>query len=837
MRRQPSRTVSRCVPRPANRTAARPAVEGLECRRLMHAGHEHTVLRIDAAGSAAFTDTAGNAWAADASFTGGSANTGTFAVANTPDDALYSTRRTGVFSYAAPVENGSYKLRLLFADWHDAAGKRQFNVDVEGVRVLTNLDIAAQVGPRAALDKTFDVTVTDGTLNMAFTRGAVADPTLSGFELLPAAVQPDPTIPAAPSELYARPESASRINLAWTDGSVDETGFEIEHSTDGTTFAQLATVGEGVTAFAHQGLAAASRHVYRVRAINGAGASGWSNEAETTTLAAPDPGPDPSPGGTVLRVDAAGSGAFTDAAGKVWRSDAFFTGGSANTGTFAVAGTPDDALYSTRRTGVFSYSAAAEDGDYVLRLLFADHHTSANARRFNVDVEGARVLTNLDVVAEAGSRTALVKTFNVRITDGALDLAFTAGSVAFPTLSAFELVPAGGGGTVAVPAAPSGLDATGLTGGRIRVTWQDNASNEDNVQVERSTNGTAFKLVATLPADATSFEDPGRDPAKTYGYRVRAVNAAGASAWSNTDTTQAIPGGTTIRWSDAKSAPVPRAEAGGAAVNGKLYVFGGFTDSQLTVATRMDVYDPATNTWATAPAMPVPTTHASTAVDGNTMWVTGFFNNNGVTASRLVYKYDTVSKQWTRGPDLPAARGAGALAIVGRELHFWGGLTGRDFDAADHWRLNLDNVAAGWVTDTPLPETLNHHAGIALGGKIYSIGGMFDKQETTGNQATVRVYDPATRLWSLAKSLPSARGHIGPATFLRNGRIVIAGGSGNGVELMREVIEYDPVTNTWAQLTPLPAARKSSVAALIDGKIVVTGGNQPGVSSTTWVGV
>src|SRR5687768_8830268 len=142
MHRQPSRTPAPIVR--ASGHAARPVVEGLECRRLMHAGHDHTTLRIDAAGSSNFTDTAGNAWTADASFTGGSANTGVFAVANPPADPLYSTRRTGVFSYAAPVENGIYKLRLLFADWHDAAGKRRFNVDVEGARVLTNFDIAAQ---------------------------------------------------------------------------------------------------------------------------------------------------------------------------------------------------------------------------------------------------------------------------------------------------------------------------------------------------------------------------------------------------------------------------------------------------------------------------------------------------------------------------------------------------------------------------------------------------------------------------------------------------------------------------------------------------------------------
>lgn len=817
--------------RPSDRPSDRPTVEGLESRRLMHAGHEHPVLRIDAAGANDFTDAAGNLWAADAHFTGGSANTGIFAVAGTPDDALYSTRRTGVFTYAKAVDNGDYTLRLLFTDWHSTANKRKFNVDVEGARILTNFDIVAEVGSRTALDKTFNITIADGALDMSFTRGTLADPTLSAFELVP--VDVPATIPAAPSELYARADSDSRVNLTWSDGSDNESGFEIEHSTDGTTFTPLATVGAGVTAYAHEGLAPETRHVYRVRAMNGAGASAWSNVAEATTLAETDPAP--SAGGSMLRIDAAGSSPFTDASGKVWSADAFFAGGSANTGIFAVAGTPDDALYSTRRTGVFSYSGAVENGDYTLRLLFTDWHSTANKRKFNVDVEGVRVLTNLDIVAEVGSRTALVKTFDLRIGDGKLDMSFTRGTLADATLSAFELVPAG---PVTIPLAPGDLDATGLSGGRIQVTWEDNSNNEDNFQLERSSDGgTTYARIATPAANQTSFEDTGRDPAETYTYRVRAVNTAGASGYSNTDSAKPLASSTSIAWSTGQAAPLTRAEAAGAKVNGKLYVIGGFINGSLSVTKQLDVYDPQTNTWSTAAPMPAPTTHASTAVDGNTIWVAGFFYNDGVTASKLVYKYDTLTNTWSRGPDLPLARGAGAMAIVGRELHFWGGLTGSTYDSSRHWRLNLDNTGAGWVVDTDVSENINHHAGIALNGKIYSIGGMFEKQETTGNQASVRVYDPATRKWSTVKSMPSARGHIGPSTFIRNGRIVIAGGSGNGVDLMREVIEYDPVTNSWAQLTPLPAGRKSSVAEFIDGKIIVTGGNAPGPSATTWIGV
>ena len=107
------------------------------------------------------------------------------------------------------------------------------------------------------------------------------------------------------------------------------------------------------------------------------------------------------------------------------------------------------------------------------------------------------------------------------------------------------------------------------------------------------------------------------------------------------------------------------------------------------------------------------------SADGRYLWLAARYDD-------VVYRFDTVANSWTRGPDLPGARGAGAMVIVGRELHFWGGLINRDFDSDAHWRLNLDNVSAGWVTDTKVPEGVNHQGGVVVNGKIYSVGGMAD---------------------------------------------------------------------------------------------------------------
>ncbi|NDL67799.1 stalk domain-containing protein [Anaerotalea alkaliphila] len=78
------------------------------------------------------------------------------------------------------------------------------------------------------------------------------------------------------------------------------------------------------------------------------------------------------------------------------------------------------------------------------------------------------------------------------------------------------------------PAAPSGLVAEALSESEIRLTWRDNATDEQGFHIER--NGIR---IATVPADTQSYTDAGLALDTTYGYRVRAYNGLGDSGYSN----------------------------------------------------------------------------------------------------------------------------------------------------------------------------------------------------------------------------------------------------------------------------------------------------------------
>jgi len=93
------------------------------------------------------------------------------------------------------------------------------------------------------------------------------------------------SLPAAPSDLaVSNPsQSASSLSLSWADNSSNETGFKIERKSGSGAYAQIATVGAGVTSYADSSLAANTTYTYRVRAYNARGDSAYSNEASGTT--------------------------------------------------------------------------------------------------------------------------------------------------------------------------------------------------------------------------------------------------------------------------------------------------------------------------------------------------------------------------------------------------------------------------------------------------------------------------------------------------------------------------------------------------------------------------
>jgi N-acetylneuraminic acid mutarotase len=297
-----------------------------------------------------------------------------------------------------------------------------------------------------------------------------------------------------------------------------------------------------------------------------------------------------------------------------------------------------------------------------------------------------------------------------------------------------------------------------------------------------------------------------------------------------------------ITWKTVAPSPVVRAEALGGIVNGKVYLFGGLfadTDGHILARTRGDVYDVASNTWTQLGDEPEPVTHAGTAIDGNIIWfVGGYVGDHPAPPTTHTWKYDTMTDIWTAGPELPIARGAGAAAIVGREIHFFGGMDdARTTDEGDHWSLNLDDPDATWQVRAPLTNPRNHVAVASLGGKLYVIGGQHAQESAQVAQSDVDCYDPATDTWTSVAALPGPRSHVNESTFVMNGKIIVLGGE-IGYNLPQNTIyAYDPSLNSWSLIGLLPANRSTSLAGVIgDNQIISATGNSPYPTDNVWIG-
>ena len=149
---------------------------------------------------------------------------------------------------------------------------------------------------------------------------------------------------------------------------------------------------------------------------------------------------------TIIRVNAGGS-SYIDSVGRVWQSDRGFNTGIASHTTATITGTPNPGLYQSQRYDAaggpeLRYQFTVPNGTYIVRLHFAENYEPnfhRGARLFNVDVEGVRVFSNLDIYARAGGHAALVLEAQATVIDGELHIDFHH-EVQNPQVNAIEIV-------------------------------------------------------------------------------------------------------------------------------------------------------------------------------------------------------------------------------------------------------------------------------------------------------------------------------------------------------------------------------------------------------------
>ncbi|MDO8490092.1 MAG: fibronectin type III domain-containing protein [bacterium] len=318
-------------------------------------------------------------------------------------------------------------------------------------------------------------------------------------------------VPTAPSSLVLASGSngvstqTNEIDIAWTDNSSNESYFSIERKPENGAFSQISTTTASV--YANSSLTASTTYVYRVSAVNGAGASTYSNELTVTTATppgavAPPPAPVPAP---------------SPAPQQNQQSNP--SGDPALSQPVEKKGVPPPvapSLFLVRYDVSKKQVEISWTGD-ISNAVKIELQRSASLGNFatiqNVSLEA-------NTVAALDMATQLRASYGYRLKISGADNSFVYSTEAAVTTQAPPAPP---------PAAPTDLSVSAQDG-VASLAWTDNATNETGFELLRRP---AFSGKVVLPQDASNYSDRDVISGKQYIYRLRAINKSGVSDFTS----------------------------------------------------------------------------------------------------------------------------------------------------------------------------------------------------------------------------------------------------------------------------------------------------------------
>jgi hypothetical protein len=146
-----------------------------------------------------------------------------------------------------------------------------------------------------------------------------------------------------------------------------------------------------------------------------------------------------------IRINAGATAPYTDPDGNVWLPDTGIEGGEIlDRGEIAVANTTLQGVYRTEHYSMDRFTQALPNGNYTVMLHFAetfDGISGKGQRVFSFKVQDKEV-RDFDVYAESGGfQRAIVKTFDVAVTNGKLTIVFIP-NIENPEINGIEILPA-----------------------------------------------------------------------------------------------------------------------------------------------------------------------------------------------------------------------------------------------------------------------------------------------------------------------------------------------------------------------------------------------------------
>jgi predicted esterase len=403
--------------------------------------------------------------------------------------------------------------------------------------------------------------------------------------------------PEAPSNVVAVAQGFNQIGLTWADNSSNESGFEIWRSNEPNGLYEIVgTVGGNVNSYTDRNLQPNSTYYYRVRAIGQFGESDFASNNVTESARWRFNGDLVGTGLFPRTLTQNGNPPFNTTDKQEGTHSISFNGSNQQLNIPTAANDFIRGIH-TQRTLMFWMKASAtnlsnrilvdlggSDNGMAVRMNLSTIEAgvaSSNNRRaisstfvpnqwnhvavvyatntLKLYVNGALVAENDNLgftqinATSNGSRIATVDgstafNNNPGRYSGLLDhlviynAALSAEQIAaVQNDQSFPVSFATTQGLPQAPAAAEALVANALSASKIDVSWNDVADNEEGYDLYRSANNeNNFVLLGKLPANTTSYSDTGLFANAVFYYKVKALNAGGESAFSNSDSAKTL---------------------------------------------------------------------------------------------------------------------------------------------------------------------------------------------------------------------------------------------------------------------------------------------------------
>ena len=292
-------------------------------------------------------------------------------------------------------------------------------------------------------------------------------------------------------------------------------------------------------------------------------------------------------------------------------------------------------------------------------------------------------------------------------------------------------------------------------------------------------------------------------------------------------------------WALLTEMPEPRGETAGAVSGDRLFIIGGMSGVAAQASDTVSVYERGGGIWSSAEALPEPRHHAAAVGLAGAVYLSGGAASvTDGTPEVEVWRHQVDCGSWRPVAPLPSGRFGHRMVALGGRLYVVGGLPGAGASSGpgEVATLIYDPAVDAWTEGAPLPLNRDHLAVVSVGKEIWAIGGRAGGM----NHARVDIYDPSTDSWRDGPPLPEPVS--GASEGVVDGVIVLSGGEDPGAGQMVDrhwrLDTRAGAAATWQPLAPPPLTVHGAPGVVLGGRfIVVSGSPRPGgQSSTAWTG-